>query len=151
MRTRSAMIALTALSTLLLTSACGGSSSAPTAEPSGSASSSTTASTAPADASGERTTIYGSVGSKDNPESFDINLSDAGGKKITELPAGNYALKVTDNATIHNFHIMGPGVDDKTDVQGTGDATFDITLKKGTYAYECDPHTSSMHGSFTVS
>ncbi len=149
MPTRSASIAVTALSALLLTSACG-SSSAPPTQPSGSASSSTSSSKAPANASGVRTTIYGSVGSKGNPESFDINLSDADGKKITELPAGDYELKVTDNATIHNFRIMGPGVDQKTDVQGTGDATFDITLKKGTYAYECEPHASSMRGSFTV-
>ncbi len=149
MRTR---LAVTALSALLLTSACGG-SDAPSAQPTSTAPSAapSTASTGEAPAtSGERTTIFGSVGSKDNPESFEINLTDADGKAITELPAGDYEVKVTDKATIHNFHLTGPGVDEKTGVQGTDDATFDITLEKGKYDYECDPHVSSMNGSFTV-
>lgn len=145
MRTR---LALTALTVLLLTSACG-SSDAP-ATPATPSSSSTSSSQAPAAGSGERTTIFGSVGSKENPESFDINLTDADGKTITELPAGEYEVKVTDNAMIHNFHLTGPGVDEETDVQGTDDATFDITLEPGKYDYVCDPHPS-MNGSFTVS
>ncbi|MBA2475537.1 MAG: hypothetical protein H0V40_06240, partial [Actinobacteria bacterium] len=29
--------------------------------------------------------------------------------------------------------------------------TWRVTLKRGTYTYVCDPHASSMKGTFTVS
>ena len=73
------------------------------------------------------------------------------GSSVTTLAPGDYKLTVHDYSTIHNFHLTGPGVDVSTDVGETGDKTFDITLQDGTYNYVCDPHTSQMHGSFTVS
>jgi plastocyanin len=39
----------------------------------------------------------------------------------------------------------------KTSVPATGSKTFTVTLKKGTYRFVCDPHASSMKGSFKVS
>jgi plastocyanin len=70
-------------------------------------------------------------------------------KKPTK--AGKIKLVVADTASIHNFHLTGPGVNVKTSVSGTGTKTFTITLKKGTYKFVCDPHSSSMKGSFKVS
>jgi plastocyanin len=64
---------------------------------------------------------------------------------------GKIKLVVSDKSGIHNFHLTGPGVNVKTSVSGTGTKTFTITLKKGTYKFLCDPHASSMHGSFKVS
>lgn len=64
--------------------------------------------------------------------------------------AGKITLTVADKASIHNFHLVGPGVNVKTSVSGTGTKTFKITLKKGTYTFFCDPHKSSMHGSFRI-
>jgi plastocyanin len=64
---------------------------------------------------------------------------------------GTIKLVVSDKASIHNFHLVGPGVNVKTDVGGTGTKTFVITLKKGTYNFFCDPHKSTMHGKFTIS
>jgi plastocyanin len=69
-------------------------------------------------------------------------------KKPTK--AGKIKLVISDKASIHNFHLTGPGVNVKTSVSGTGTKTFLITLKKGTYKFVCDPHASSMHGSFTI-
>jgi plastocyanin len=63
---------------------------------------------------------------------------------------GTVKLVVTDRASIHDFHLTGPGVNVKTSVGGTGTKTFTITLKKGTYRYVCDPHASVMKGSFTI-
>ena len=64
--------------------------------------------------------------------------------------AGKIKLVVADKASIHNFHLTGPGVNVKTSVSGTGTKTFTVTLKKGTYKFFCDPHKSAMNGSFTV-
>lgn len=69
-------------------------------------------------------------------------------KKPTK--AGKITLTVADKSNIHNFHLVGPGVNVKTSVPATGTKTFAITLKKGTYKFYCDPHKSVMHGSFTI-
>jgi plastocyanin len=38
-----------------------------------------------------------------------------------------------------------------TDVGFIGDKTVTVTLKEGTYTYQCDPHVSSgMRGTFEV-
>ena len=63
---------------------------------------------------------------------------------------GKIKLVISDKASIHNFHLTGPGVNVKTSVSGTGTKTFIVTLKKGTYKFVCDPHASSMHGKATI-
>ena len=37
-----------------------------------------------------------------------------------------------------------------TDVSDTGTKTATINLTKGTWKYYCEPHESSMNGTFTV-
>ncbi len=69
-------------------------------------------------------------------------------KKPTK--AGKIKLVVSDKATDHNFHLTGPGVNVTTGVSTKGTKTFTVTLKKGKYTFVCDPHASSMKGSFTV-
>ena len=69
-------------------------------------------------------------------------------KKPTK--AGKYTLVVSDKSTIHNFRLRGPGVNVATSVPATGTKTFKITLKKGKYTFLCDPHPTSMVGSFTI-
>jgi plastocyanin len=70
-------------------------------------------------------------------------------KKPTK--AGKIKLTVSDKSDFHNFHLTGPGVNVKTSVGFVGKKTFAVTLKKGTYRFVCDPHASSMKGSFKVS
>lgn len=72
--------------------------------------------------------------------------------KLAKKPrkAGKITLVVADKSSIHDFHLVGPGVDVKTSVGGTGTKRFTVTLKKGTYKFMCDPHASTMHGSFKV-
>jgi plastocyanin len=81
---------------------------------------------------------------------FTITLT-KGGKKVTSLKAGAYSITVNDKSTFHNFHLIGPRVNKKTSVafKGTPKAWV-VTLRKGTYRYVCDPHASSMKGSFKV-
>jgi plastocyanin len=81
---------------------------------------------------------------------FTITLTKAG-KKVSKLAPGAYVIKVSDKSNIHDFHLSGPGVNKKTSVGGLGSSTWKVTLKKGTYRYVCDPHSSFMKGSFTVS
>jgi plastocyanin len=73
-----------------------------------------------------------------------------GTKTVTSLKAGTYKIVVSDPTSAHNFHLTGPGVNKSTSVSGTGTTTWTVTLKKGTYKYVCDPHSSFMKGSFTV-
>src|SRR5262249_2481093 len=72
------------------------------------------------------------------------------GNPVTHLDPGTYTLLVHDHSAIHNFHLTGPGVDVKTDIVGTGDSTFTITLSDGLYRFVCDAHPTVMKGSFTV-
>lgn len=81
---------------------------------------------------------------------FKIELTNAAGAKLTRIKAGTYRMKVEDKATIHNFHLTGPGVNKSTSVGGTGDRIWTVTLKRGTYTYVCDPHAAMMRGSFKV-
>jgi hypothetical protein len=80
---------------------------------------------------------------------FKIGLT-LGGKKVTTLKPGKYTIVVKDPATIHNFRLKGPGLNKTTSVSGKGTFTWVVTLKKGRYAYDCDPHITIMHGSFSV-
>ena len=72
------------------------------------------------------------------------------GMDMKTIKAGTYKIKVEDKASVHDFHLTGPGVNKKTSVGATGTTTWTVTLKKGTYKYVCDPHASSMNGSFKV-
>jgi plastocyanin len=75
-----------------------------------------------------------------------------GGQKVTRLKAHtSYRFVIRDRATIHDFHLRGPGFDRVlTSVAFQGTKSYTLTLKKGTYQFSCDPHASFMHGSFRV-
>ena len=64
--------------------------------------------------------------------------------------AGTYAITIHDRASIHDFHLTGPGVNKKTSVTGTGTKKWTVKLKKGTYHFVCDPHRTIMHGVLKV-
>jgi hypothetical protein len=81
---------------------------------------------------------------------FSISIADAAGVKVTRVPAGTYSIDVSDLSAEHNFHLLGPGVDMATDVAGTGDVTWSVTLVNGTYTFHCDAHPGTMKGSLGV-
>jgi hypothetical protein len=90
-------------------------------------------------------TVDGTVG-----PGFTISLK-LGGKKVKRLKATTYRFKISDRASIHNFRLKGPGYNKPiTSVGFKGTKTVTIKLKKGTYRYQCDPHSTMMHGSFKV-
>jgi plastocyanin len=59
---------------------------------------------------------------------------------------------VKDKSSIHDFHIFGPGVAKVvTTVAFVGTKKITVTLKKGTYTYQCDPHAAAgMKATFKV-
>jgi plastocyanin len=67
------------------------------------------------------------------------------------LKAGKTTFVIADKSNIHNFRLTGPGVNVATSVPAVGVKRFTVTLKKGTYRFVCDPHLTSMKGSFKVS
>ncbi|MDX6437559.1 MAG: hypothetical protein QOF45_142 [Gaiellaceae bacterium] len=134
-RSRAALIILLVLLGLVL-SGCGGGSN----DTSGTTATTEAATTTEASGSGGGKTLNGSVG-----PGFDISLAGTDG-----LTAGSYKLVVNDQSSAHDFHLTGPGVDVSTDVAGTGEKSFDITLQAGKYTFVCDPHASQMNGSFTI-
>jgi plastocyanin len=91
------------------------------------------------------TALRGGVG-----PGFEIRLEAADGDSVETLSPGPYELEVEDQSGSHNFHLTGPGVDVSTDVSGEGTETFEIELQEGTYTFVCDPHATSMTGSFEV-
>jgi plastocyanin len=82
---------------------------------------------------------------------FEISLTGPDGQAVTTLAADEYTIEVDDMSDIHNFHLTGTGVEETTDVGATGTTTWNVTLQEGTYTFVCDPHASSMNGSFEVS
>ena len=79
-----------------------------------------------------------------------ISLRNADGSTVTHLDPGTYDIAVTDNAPDHNFHLSGPGVDMTTEVETTSSVTWTVTFTDGTYRFVCDPHATTMRGTFTV-
>ncbi len=146
-------LALGLAATALALAGCGGDdnagSSDTTASDTTEATHTTGTDTTEASASG--TKIVGTVGTADDGEAFTITLTNADGSDVTSLAAGDYTLEIKDLATIHNFHLTGPGdVDVTSEVDQTEDENYDVTLQAGTYNFVCDPHADSMNGSFEV-
>jgi PASTA domain-containing protein len=74
----------------------------------------------------------------------------ADGRPVTNLPPGTYTIQVHDLSANHNFHLTGPGVDEKTAVGEIEHPVWRLTFRVGTYKVKCDVHPS-IKGSFTVS
>ena len=97
-------------------------------------------------------TLRAMVGTADSPDAFEISLVDEDGEPVTELPAGEYNVEVTDPTSVHNFHLSGGdgAVDEKTSATEKVEKVWVITFEPGDYRFLCDPHPS-MNGHFTVS
>ena len=91
------------------------------------------------------TKLVGTVG-----PGFTITLKKTA-RPVRLLTPGRYSITVADKSNIHNFHLKGPGVNKEiTTVGFVGTKTVIVALKKGTYTFVCDPHFTSMKGSFRV-
>lgn len=152
---------LAALAALALVTACGGGEPEPAVGPAAPAAAPTSAAAAstPAPVLGASpttgtpadgpTVLTGVLGSAEDPDAFEITLTDEAGEPVEQVPAGDYRIEVKDPSKIHNFHLKGAGVDETTTVPEVVDTSFDVTLTAGEYTYICDPHPR-MVGTFSV-
>ncbi len=131
---------------LSLITACGSDTTTTPAGGSTSAAGGSSATTSDSAAAAAGGVLTGTVGEGD---AFKITLMDSTGAPVTTLKAGSYEVKVKDASAIHNFHLTGPGVEEKTTVPEKTDVTWKVTLSAGSYTFKCDPH-ANMTGSFTV-
>ena len=63
---------------------------------------------------------------------------------------GLFRITIRDRSSIHNFHLVGPGIDRRTLVGKTVTATWNVRLKPGVYRFYCDPHQGIQNGRLTV-
>jgi plastocyanin len=99
----------------------------------------------PGAASGENPRLFATVEGV-----VTITLVDASGRPVTQLDPGTYDVVVEDASDIHNFHLLGPGVDLKTETPELVRTTWTVTFVEGRYTYVCDPHDGLMRGNFVV-
>jgi plastocyanin len=95
-----------------------------------------------------QTRLIATVGTNDAHE---ISLTHENGARVTDIPAGTYTIEVRDRSEMHNFHLSGPGVDQRTDVEAITTVTWTVTLQDNSrYRFQCDPHAGTMNGTFTT-
>jgi plastocyanin len=99
----------------------------------------------PAPASGDNPQLFASVEGL-----VTITLTHADGTPVTKLDPGTYDIVVNDASDIHNFHLLGPGVDVKTETPELVRTTWTVTFVEGRYTFVCDPHDGLMRGNFVV-
>jgi plastocyanin len=80
---------------------------------------------------------------------FKIEMVNRADQPLKTVKAGTYRIKIEDKASIHNFHLVGPGVNKSTSVGGVTETTWTVRLKPGKYSYSCDAH-AQMRGTFRV-
>jgi plastocyanin len=89
------------------------------------------------------------IGTVSNPAT--ISLRHENGAAVTDIPAGTYTIEVRDESDMHNFHLSGPGVDQRTEVETLGTVTWTVTFQdRSRYTFVCDPHVATLRGSFTT-
>ena len=81
---------------------------------------------------------------------FDDGSSVGSQDRVTPtIPAGTYVVRVVDDANEHNFHLVGPGVEQATGIGESQSPTWTVTFQAGgTYRFVCDTHADFMFGLF---
>jgi hypothetical protein len=78
-----------------------------------------------------------------------ITLTDADGRRITELQPNGYRFVVKDLTRAQNFHLTGPSVNKRTRVAARMTTSWMLYLRPGTYTYRSDKR-ATLRGTFTV-
>jgi hypothetical protein len=86
---------------------------------------------------------------KANVTNTAISFTKSDGSPVKQLDPGTYSIAVRDTSVSNNFHFMGPGVDEHTQVFPLADYTWTVTFGAGRYSFFSERHVN-LHGSFTV-
>jgi len=79
-----------------------------------------------------------------------ISLRSASGVVLKTAKPGTYSISVHDRSKLHNFHLVGKGVNRKTGLAATGTVTWKVTLGAGTLRFFSDRSPTRVRGSLRV-
>jgi hypothetical protein len=79
-----------------------------------------------------------------------ISLRNAAGRAIKTVKAGTYSITVSDRSKLHNFHLVGKGINRKTGKAAMGTFTWKVSLGKGALRFFSDQSPTKVRGSVTV-
>jgi hypothetical protein len=91
------------------------------------------------------TTLLATVGPKNA-----ISLKSASGAALKTVKAGTYSITVRDRSKLHNFHLVGKGVNRKSGLTGMGTLTWKVKLSAGTLRFFSDRSPKTVKGSVKV-
>ena len=55
-----------------------------------------------------------------------ITLSECKRRAVSHLDPGDYTVSINDQSILHNYHLFGPGVEQRTDIETTGMTTWNM-------------------------
>jgi hypothetical protein len=80
-----------------------------------------------------------------------ISLRSASGAVLHHgVKAGTYSIVVRDRSKLHNFHLVGKGVNRKSTLAGTGTMTWKLKLATGVLRFYSDRSPKTVKGSVRV-
>lgn len=74
----------------------------------------------------------------------------AGGVLRNGVKAGTYSIAVRDRSRVHNFHLVGRGVNRRSGLSATGTTTWKVRLAPGPLRFYSDKAPKTVKGSVTV-
>ena len=92
--------------------------------------------------------LTATVGTEDDADAFVIALTDESGANVTELPAGDYTINVSDflrDAQLPPPRRVGSTRTPRSRATVT-EVTWEVTLEAGDYTFKCDPHANMVGG-----
>ena len=79
-----------------------------------------------------------------------ISLRNAKGTVVRTVKAGTYSIVVRDRSKVHNFHLVGKGVNRKSGLAAVATTTWTVKLQAGVLRFYSDKAPKTVKGSVTV-
>lgn len=79
-----------------------------------------------------------------------ISLRSASGNALKNVKAGTYSVVVRDRSKVHNFHLVGKGVNRKSTLAGVATTTWKLKLSAGVLRFYSDKAPKTVKGSVRV-
>ena len=79
-----------------------------------------------------------------------ISLKSASGAVLKTVKAGVYSITVRDRSRLHNFHLLGKGVNRRSALIGMGTLTWKVKLSAGALRFFSDKSPKTVKGSIKV-